>query len=441
MDSEPLLGDRYRLLSRLGTGGMSVVWLARDEQLDQEVAVKIMTRAASTDPRLCERLRAEAQIASRIRHARVVDVLDWDETPEGYPYVVMEMVRGESLSTVLHDGAVAWPFAVRVAAELATALAAAHRQGIVHRDVAPGNVILAPDGVKLFDFGIAARVGEPDAGPDDTVVGTLNYLAPERLERTSVNPSADIYAFGVLLYRLLAGRPPWDAETVAEVLNAHCCEEPAPLPPIAGLPADVRELCHQCLAKEPTDRPDAATVAGVLSGFTPAGDDTVVIPRRLSFSTRTGPPSRTRSLAAAAVVLAVLVALATTIVHRAAGSEPSLALAPPFASAVGGNRVDCWIRDADRLYGSSCEPTGTEPPNPPTGGASNRNCVAGATQGHAAPRRAPNVRPGRPCRGSAMFEAQPRLPSNSGRSNRRMLGGHTLSSTVVSGQGHPAVRA
>jgi len=259
---------------------------------------------------------------------------------------------------VLGDTALPWPFAVRVAAELSTALAAAHRQGIVHRDVAPGNVILGPDGVKLVDFGISARTGEPDVGPDGTIMGTPAYLAPERLEHTSVDPAADVYALGVLLYRLLAGRLPWDAVTVTDMLNAHYSEEPAPLPPIAGLPARVRDLCHQCLAKDPAERPDAATLADLLPGLKPAAEATTVLPPRLSLHPRTRQPSPTRAFAAGVVALAILVIVMAVGLGHPNASDPKPYQADPSVSTLGSNPVDCRAR-YDRPCGSTV--TATEP--------------------------------------------------------------------------------
>src|SRR5919107_5286548 len=206
------VADRYRLLDRLGTGGMSVVWRAHDEILDRDVAVKLLSPGVAANPGLVNRIRVEARAAARLRHPNVVEVHDFGETRDGLPYVVMELVEGCSLAAVLADGPLPWESAVHVCAQVAAALAAAHARGIVHRDVKPSNVMVTTDGVKLVDFGISATIGEADVIGGE-VYGTPAYLAPERLARGTVRPATDVYALGLLLYLTLAGRLPWRAST------------------------------------------------------------------------------------------------------------------------------------------------------------------------------------------------------------------------------------
>lgn len=275
MDAGSVLDARYRLLDRLGTGGMSVIWRAHDEVLGRDVAVKLLSPHLAADPQLLHRIRAEARAAAGLCHPNIVEVYDYGEAADGdglpVPYVVMEVVEGRSLAQLLTGGPLPWRVAVLVCAQVAGALAAAHRRGIVHQDIKPGNVMVAGAGVKLVDFGISATSGDPD-GLSEGLLGTPAYLAPERLEQGAVRPATDVYALGLLLYRTLAGRLPWQASTTTEMLTAHRYQEPAALPDLTDLPAEIGDLCRRCLAKDPADRPpatEAASVLGVVAGLPP----------------------------------------------------------------------------------------------------------------------------------------------------------------------------
>ncbi|HEU4346494.1 MAG TPA: serine/threonine-protein kinase [Actinoplanes sp.] len=257
------MAGRYRLLDRIGSGGMSQVWRAHDDVLDREVAIKVLNTAVA-DPGLPERIRVEARSAARLRHPNVVEVHDYGQTGDGVPYVVMELVDGHSLADVLRDGALPWRSAATACAQVAAALAAAHARGVVHRDVKPGNVMVTSDGVKLVDFGISATIGEAD-GIGGEVFGTPAYLAPERLRGGRVRPASDVYALGLLLYLTLAGHLPWTASTTTEMLSAHRYLEPDLLPPVLGLPFEVADLCRRCTAKNPADRPSAEEAAKILA--------------------------------------------------------------------------------------------------------------------------------------------------------------------------------
>ncbi len=259
-----VLAGRYRLLARLGAGGMSVVWRAHDDVLDREVAVKVLAPELAKDPGLPARVRIEARAAARLRHPNVVEVHDYGETENHLPYVVMELVDGRSLSDVLNRGALAWRSAALIGTQVAAALAAAHARGIVHRDVKPSNVMVTSAGVKLVDFGISATVGEADRIGGE-VIGTPAYLAPERLHGGPVRPATDVYALGLLLYLMLAGRLPWQASTTTQMLRAHRYLEPAGLPLLAGLPDEVADLVERCLTKDPAKRPGAEEAARVLA--------------------------------------------------------------------------------------------------------------------------------------------------------------------------------
>ncbi len=269
-DDSLLVGGRYRLVEKLGTGGMSVVWRGFDETLGRSVAVKVLSPRLADDQTFRDRLRQEALAAARLNHPHITGVFDFGESPLDerltVPYVVMELNDGESVSArIARHGPLVWRDAVTVAAEVASALATAHARGLVHRDVTPANVMLTGAGAKVVDFGISAVVGQRDAAPDGSLLGTPAYLAPERLGGAQVSAATDVYALGLLLYRSLTGRLPWPAETTAEALRAHLYAAPDPLPALPGLPDSVRELCLRCLAKAPAERPAAADAARMLA--------------------------------------------------------------------------------------------------------------------------------------------------------------------------------
>ncbi|GGM48127.1 serine/threonine-protein kinase [Dactylosporangium sucinum] len=261
-----VLGGRYHLDDVLGVGGMSTVWRATDDVLSRNVAVKLLAGRFAGDTGSRERIRVEARAAAALAHPNVAQVYDFGETVEDgrrTPYVVMELVPGPTLEQRTAGAPLPPAVVFRICAEVAAGLAAAHASGMVHRDVKPANVILAPTGAKVVDFGIAAAAGAGDL--DDEVLGTADYLAPERLTSDAVTPASDVYSLGILLYRLLAGRLPWNAVGNTDLLDAHLHTPPAPLPRLPDVPAEALELCLRCLAKRPADRPSAAEVAAALA--------------------------------------------------------------------------------------------------------------------------------------------------------------------------------
>ncbi|MFG2048793.1 protein kinase [Micromonospora sp. NPDC048935] len=276
-NSAQLLDERYRLIEQLGAGGMSVVWRGYDEVLGRQVAVKVLASRLASDRAFRHRLRIEAQAAARLCHPNITNVYDYGESEQvglTVPYVVMELVDGTSLAGRLgRESQLPWREAVTIGAEVSSALATAHARGVVHRDVTPGNVMLTTNGVKVVDFGISALVGESEKGPDGALLGTPAYLAPERLDNGQVSPATDVYAVGLLLYRMLTGRLPWQATTTTQMLRAHMYADPEPMPTVVGLPAEVTDLVGRCLAKRPADRPASAELTRILSdaaGMLPA---------------------------------------------------------------------------------------------------------------------------------------------------------------------------
>jgi hypothetical protein len=367
VDAGQLIDGRYRLTGRLGAGGMSVVWRAHDEVLGRDVAVKVLSPDLAADPETLRRIRLEARSAAQLRHPHVVEVHDFGETADTdakpLPYVVMELVEGRSLAQLLTGGALPWRLAVLVGAQVAAALAAAHARGIVHRDVTPNNVMVTASGVKLVDFGISATAGEADGAPEG-ILGTPAYLAPERLDAGQVRPATDVYALGLLLYRMLAGRLPWAAATTTQMLIAHRYTEPDALPPVAGLPAEVVDLCRRCLAKRPEDRPDAGAAADVLgqaAGLStvsplsgaltepvgaPPGDLSTVLHQPTPATVPRARWDRRRTLVAAGAAAAV--AISGTAVWATGRPDPragDLAVAAPVSPAAA---VECTVRYAVR---------------------------------------------------------------------------------------------
>jgi serine/threonine-protein kinase len=285
------LGGRYQLQQRIGIGGMSEVWRGHDQVLDRPVAVKIMAPAVEGtlgEVNGVDLVRTEARSAARLAHPNVAGVHDFGTslTPgHEVPYIVMELVDGQTLSEHLGAGLFDWRIAVRVCAEVAAALAAAHAEQVVHRDIKPANIMLTPAGAKVLDFGIAAAIGSHDPDPDGPVMGTPAYVAPERFEGLPATPASDMYSLGVLLYHCLAGRLPWQAATHTELVEAQRHRDPDPLPVIEGMAPEVLDLCSRCLHRDPAERPTALVAALLLAEavdarvYVPLVDLSSVLPR------------------------------------------------------------------------------------------------------------------------------------------------------------------
>ncbi len=255
----PVLGGRYELLRRLAQGGMASVYLARDRQLDRHVALKMLHPQFAADPTFAERLRREAHAAAGLSHPNIVGVYDWGRQGERY-FIVMEYVSGHSLAEIIAArGALDPKAAAAVAFEVAAALAFAHRDGIVHRDVKPPNVLLSADGhVKVTDFGIATMMGAGrSAGLTETgtVVGTASYLSPEQARGEPTDARSDLYSLGVVLYEMLAGSPPFRGDTPVAVAYQHVQDPPPPLGQVgANVPRALERITMRLLAKDPEDR-------------------------------------------------------------------------------------------------------------------------------------------------------------------------------------------
>ncbi|MCS6911827.1 MAG: serine/threonine-protein kinase [Myxococcales bacterium] len=285
----PLLGstiEGYRLLRVAGVGGMGVVFEGRDDQ-GRRAAIKVLHAEMAQDREVTLRFLNEARAAQIVGHPALVEIWGCGQLASGEPYIVMEFLEGESLASVLAQagGKLQVRDAVRVARQVAEALAAAHAKDIVHRDLKPENIMLGEDArrtgqvqVKVFDFGLAKMRPEQmtDRGPDATVlktqsgrlVGTPSYMAPEQCDEDGCpDQRTDVYALGVVLYECLAGRPPFVSHQegnarIIEVLSMHLGAPPPPLRQLAPhVPAPLAELVHAMLAKEQAKRPSMAEVA------------------------------------------------------------------------------------------------------------------------------------------------------------------------------------
>lgn len=321
-----LLNGRYELRSVAGSGGMATVWRAWDRVLARDVAIKVLKQEVFHEYSR-EQLRNEAQAAARLSHQHVAAVHDFIEEhdgPEADCFVVMEFVEGRTVAEVIRvQQRLNWLRATTVAAQTASALAYAHRRGVVHRDVSSTNIMLTDDGVKVLDFGIAATP-EHASDSDAPVLGTPAYVAPERIRDTgqAAGPAADVYALGVVWYRMLTGEMPWAARGNAALLQAHLMYTPAPLPPIQGMPDELRELCLACLAKNPADRPDSAYLAGRLAAYTTTSEPNTITLRLPS-------PQRRRNVLAGAGMVALALLAAGVLYTASRDNQTQVTETPP----------------------------------------------------------------------------------------------------------------
>jgi serine/threonine-protein kinase len=252
-----LYGNRYRLIKRIATGGMGEVWQAQDETILRQVAIKILKQQYMGDPDFVDRFRTEAKHAAMINHDGIANVYDYGED-EGSAFLVMELVPGESLSSILErEKTLPAKQVISIIAQTALALDAAHREGLVHRDVKPGNLLITPSGhVKITDFGIARVANQVSLTQTGQVMGTVQYLAPEQATGKAATAAGDIYSLGIVAYEALAGRRPFKGDTQMAIAMAQINDIPPALP--EGTDPKLVRLVMDCLAKKPDQRPRSA---------------------------------------------------------------------------------------------------------------------------------------------------------------------------------------
>lgn len=258
--SGAVLARRYRLESLIARGGMGEVWRGQDAVLGRPVAVKLMRSEFAGDPDTLARFRGEARHSAALSHPGIAHVYDYGESgPDGSPFIIMELISGPSLTELLAAGPLDPASVLDILAQAATALAAAHAAGLVHRDIKPGNILLAPGRiVKITDFGIAYAAGSVPLTRAGAVIGTPAYLAPERISGSPGTPASDLYALGMVAYECLAGRLPFTG-TAVEITQAYAQRG---LPPLPGtVPAPVAALVRCLTARDPAARPAAAEQA------------------------------------------------------------------------------------------------------------------------------------------------------------------------------------
>jgi eukaryotic-like serine/threonine-protein kinase len=260
------IAGRYRLEGRLGFGGMSTVHLALDQRLERQVAVKLLAEHLADDPTFVSRFQREAQAAARLVHPNIVQVFDSGEDERtGQYFIVMEYIEGSSCAEILRDdGWVEVEEALSIIEQACEGLHYAHRHGVVHRDVKPGNLLRAREGeVKLADFGIAKATEQSSITQVGSVLGTAAYLAPEQARGEEAGPSADLYALGVVTYQLISGRLPYEASSLTELALKQQQEQPPTLDTlVAAVGPELADAVAVALALDPRDRYQTAREMG-----------------------------------------------------------------------------------------------------------------------------------------------------------------------------------
>ncbi len=261
VETPRVFSDRYELTHLIARGGMAEVYRARDRLLDRPVALKVLFPELSVDRAFVERFRREAQAAAKLSHPNIVPVFDWGEDAGSY-FIVMEFVDGRPLSAVLRESGPIEPGrAAQITAQVAAALASAHRHGVVHRDIKPGNVLITNEGqVKVTDFGIARAVNtEESLTQTGAVMGTATYFSPEQAEGIGVDARTDIYSLGVVLFEMLTGRPPFLGDTPVSVASKHVRDvPPTPRELLDTVPVELEAVTMKAMAKLPDQRYQSA---------------------------------------------------------------------------------------------------------------------------------------------------------------------------------------
>ena len=257
-----LLGNRYEIIEKIGNGGMATVYKATDKVLKRYVAVKILRDEFTTDEEFIKRFEVEAQSAARLTHPNIVSIYDVG-VEENLYYIVMELIQGKTLKEIIVEerGPLPWKWSVNVAIQIASALEMAHRNNIVHRDIKPHNIIITEDGIaKVTDFGIAKAVSNSTITAFGTTIGSVHYFSPEHARGGYTDAKSDIYSLGVVMYEMVTGKVPFDADTPVSVALKHMQEEPEePIEVNPNIPVAVNKIIMKALQKDSTLRYQTAT--------------------------------------------------------------------------------------------------------------------------------------------------------------------------------------
>ena len=258
-----VIGNRYEIITEVGNGGMATVYKAKDNILNRLVAIKILKDEFTTDQEFVKRFNTEAQSAARLTHPNIVSVFDvgYEEEYNIY-YIVMELIKGKTLKEIIvHDGALSWKWAVNIAMQIASALEAAHKENIIHRDIKPHNIIITEEGVaKVTDFGIAKAVSNSTITAFGTTIGSVHYFSPEQAKGGVTDAKSDIYSLGVVMYEMLTAKVPFDADTPVSVALKHMQEEPIePIEINDEIPSAANSIVMKAMQKDPINRYQTAT--------------------------------------------------------------------------------------------------------------------------------------------------------------------------------------
>lgn len=251
-----VIGNRYKIQEKIGNGGMATVYKALDQILNRYVAVKVLREEFTTDEEFIKRFNAEAQSAARLIHPNIVSVYDVGQEYNIY-YIVMELIQGKTLKQIIEeDGHLSWKWAVNIAIQIASALEMAHKNNIIHRDIKPHNIMITEDGVaKVTDFGIAKAVSNSTITAFGTTLGSVHYFSPEHARGGYTDSKSDLYSLGVVMYEMVTGKVPFDADTPVSVALKHMQEEP--VPPIKvnkEIPFAVNQIILKAMKKDPNER-------------------------------------------------------------------------------------------------------------------------------------------------------------------------------------------
>jgi eukaryotic-like serine/threonine-protein kinase len=297
---QQLVDNRYRIVKPLGSGGMADVFLAHDNILDRDVALKVMSTRYASDEEFVERFKREAQSAAALSHPNIVSIFDRGSSEDGTYYIAMEYLPGGTLKDrIMRKGALPARTAAAVALQIAEALQCAHERGVVHRDIKPHNILITESGdVKVTDFGIARAASSSTMTRTGSILGTAHYISPEQAMGEPVGPASDLYSLGVVLYEMLTGELPYDADTPLGIAMKHVnghLRPPQAIDP--SIPAGINAITCRLLAKDPEDRyaSDAELIEDlerVVAGLEPANATTEMMARAMPTTapTRVGPP-------------------------------------------------------------------------------------------------------------------------------------------------------